>query len=68
MIEIVIRNSVSRGATGYKGVSRTTKSNHKFEAFVQVGQVSGFKKIYIGVYDTVAEAVQARVDFIISLL
>ena len=69
MIEVIVRNSVSNGAVRYKGISKTSNRNPKFEASVTLPlNRGGYKKIYIGSFHTEAEAVQTRVDFITNLL
>ena len=68
MIEVLIQNSRSshrRSASGFKGV---TRNGTNWEALISVPQNNGIKKIYIGTYPTIEQAVEARKDFIVNLL
>lgn len=69
MLTVRVNNSVTRYSnndSGYKGIAK--HHSGKWEAFVSILQRSGYKKIYVGLYSTVEEAVEARTEFIINLL
>lgn len=69
MITVQISNSQAKyrnNDSGYRGITR--HNTGKWEAFISILQKSGYKKIYIGLYPTIEEAVEARKNFIISLL
>lgn len=63
-----MKNSTSTGASGFKGITRTTNNeSNPWEASITIQQQSKHKKIYIGSYPTISVAVLAREKFIKSL-
>jgi len=63
-----MKNSTSNGVSGFKGISKNTSSKLDFwEAYLAIPQSKKSKKIYIGSYPTISEAVEAREEFIKSL-
>lgn len=56
--------------TGYKGVSRSSRKENRFEAYVMFYSNDSRTKIkrHIGTFDTPMEAFQARKDYIKSLI
>lgn len=62
-----IRNSKSTNkSTGYKGIRKTPSD--KYTAALNIWLDGKTRNIHIGTYDTLKEAKQARVKFILSLI
>jgi len=67
----IVKNSTSnRSNTGYTGISLRDRVGRKikYQAQIKVKTPTNWISLHIGNFDTLEEAIQARVNFIKSLL